>query len=1327
MARSADRLNALLADSMRQKGVDADSTFHQLELGPVPSMERPPAPSASDMVSSYHEGDYKSLVEQDQAETPDDESATVAGALEGQDGTLANRRGFTNRLRAIRDSSFGSMAATAYRRIGNLVEGTIARTFALPMYMDNAWMAYASTPSKRVGSVLGMPITHTDWAKVKDRVAEATLPEVQYNNYQQDQESTPVVEQLTDIQEASLAAEGQAKGAGIFGLLDREPQVIEGFKKMSTYQDAIVNRMFQGDEASYGAWLNDQNRVQRAGHLAGLAFFQTYVQPSSLLAANKQIGAAMALPFKAAGVVAQKTVVPLIKAAAEAAPEAVKAGVKGAVEGLGREATRLGSKEIFRRKYNIADLDANVTMAEARVQQLQEEFTLKQDPKVGEQLAQAHKRAADARLKLDNHTASIGMDPILMHAPRSNADIIADMELLDPDQRLSIRPSQYRALRARRAELAEKIMPQADVEKEMQRVGFKDWNDYLERMGAAHREIKSGTMAADPNLVGSLNPMVEDMRRVERMSEGAKQHLSVRGLSRDKIVSAAALLREPSATAHISQWTDFSNPAMVEQRLIGPDNAEDMAEALKHMAQGASPEHVFVYDTVIPEHDIIGRGQRPLWANNFWVGEDKAIWENGRKVLEGDEYWRGFAERGQPGLAKGAKVLNPFRVVNSAINRVWNDARQQMSAYGELPSFRLLKQAGGNHQTFTVAANEATRESTSKLLPEGVEVVNKALQAEDEFALEGMLRGMSADEKEVYLRERARWDYHADRLGMPPGKGIKQYVAAVIPRADLEAGNRVIELIAPGTNSTVGFRHLLPRLGEAGYVEGYHEIADVYHRLLFRKLIMEPAYAKALQIADVYAERGMMGQSAYTRRMVDSMRGVPQGISRLIDHNLGLRNGKPSNATERVAAAVGSTLYTAMLGFKSSYLFQQIGTAMNNMGAQLGVFGMVRGMMRLASPEGLALAEKSGVAGVARHVIESENGFVQRLYKAAGKYGGASSSEDAIRYLNQQSALGDLLQRAGKTWEQVVAEGRGHAYQAEAYDAVLNTQHLYGAQGRSPYWDHWLGRPMASLATQFSNFPGFAYKQTEMLGRMAAQDPGALVRYFALGGMMLRTMDQFHVDASRVVGLGYLQGGSGKGGWINSPSGNLIHEMQGVNEAMATDDPTKVKLAVDKVDAWVDSAIPFVSSLAAAYRQGTRSASMEVRGPGGSLDRSLAPEEKVPTMLGLPTREGRIARQVREQQTQAVKDWIFVRRDATERFIKMVDRGDFDKAQQYAQILAEHGIPLSPNMIEAQAQARYVGSVLRTQMKYSDVLSPELLDQINLMSQFPHEEPVEGQ
>jgi hypothetical protein len=312
-------------------------------------------------------------------------------------------------------------------------------------------------------------------------------------------------------------------------------------------------------------------------------------------------------------------------------------------------------------------------------------------------------------------------------------------------------------------------------------------------------------------------------------------------------------------------------------------------------------------------------------------------------------------------------------------------------------------------------------------------------------------------------------------------------------------------------------------------------------------------------------------------------------------------------------------------------------------------------------------------------------------------------------------------------WEQVVAEGRGHAYQAEAYDAVLNTQHLYGGQGRSPYWDHWLGRPLASLATQFSNFPGFAYKQTEMLERMAAQDPGALVRYFALGGMMLRTMDQFHIDASRVVGLGYLQGGSGKGGWINSPTGNLIHQMQGVNEAMATDDPSKVKLAVDQVDAWVDAAIPFVSSLAQAYRQGKRSADMEIRGKDGSLERSLEPAEKIPTMLGLPTSEGRVHRQIREQQTQAVKDWIFVRKDATERFIKMVDRGDWDGAQQYAQLLAEHGIPLSPNMIEAQAQARYVGSVLRTQMKYSDILSPELLDQINLMSQFPQDMQGEEQ
>jgi len=377
--------------------------------------------------------------------------------------------------------------------------------------------------------------------------------------------------------------------------------------------------------------------------------------------------------------------------------------------------------------------------------------------------------------------------------------------------------------------------------------------------------------------------------------------------------------------------------------------------------------------------------------------------------------------------------------------------------------------------------------------------------------------------------------------------------------------------------------------------------------------------------------------------------------------------------------------------------------------------------MRLGSKEGLELAQKSGVAGVARHVMESEGGFVQKFTKEYAKWGGVSSSEDAIRYLSHQTALGDLLQRSGKTWSQVVAEGRGHAYQAAAYDAVLATQHTYGGMGRSPYFDHWLGKPLSGLLLQFSQYPGFAYKQTEMLAKMAAQNPGALMRYFAIGGVLLRTLDQYHVDASRTVGMGYLQGGSGPGGLINSPTANMLHEMQGFNEALNSDDPAKVKLAGDRAGSWLTQALPGVSAIAKAHRQGKQSAEMEVRGQKGDFVRSLEPGEKIPTALGLPTVEGRIHRQIQEQQLQAARDWLSARKDGTERFIKRVDSGDLDGAVQLAEELANMGIPLSSSMLEAQTQARYVGRVLRTQLKYVDILPPELLDQINAMSQFPQE------
>ena len=1320
-----DRINRQYAKLLSKHGQNPDSTFHQLELGPAPSQDEilPAKTPADSLIAGYHEGSANELAN-DSGQLLDRDSVTTVGALDGEH--TAGRRMFWQKVRGL-GNDVGDALVTGRRRLGNFMELAVGPTFASLMRMDNAWMAYLSSPEKPIMKdgkpikVGGVELRYTDPKVAADRVWRAIAPDVYHSPLQTVyQESSDAAEKLTEIQDAGKREEKP----GMWAWLDQEPAVFENSKRSATYQDAIIQRVFGGDEAAYGAWYQDQNAPDQFFHNAGFGVLDGIAVPSMLIVGvGKWADKVFNWPFFAAGKAvakaASKTVVPAAAAVARKHPEMREGAM---------EVARIATQPLFKRRpADAADLGAIVVRREAQVQKLQEEYALNNSADLARKIAVAEKNAADARLKLANKTASLHQDPVLMRAPRAQATLVSEMAANDIDQRLNIRPSEYRKLRARRIDLANKIAPQAHVEEELKKVGFASWDDYLARMGNAHNAVKKGGIPSDPNLVAELNPIIEDMRRVERLPEEVKKHLSIRGLSRDKINSAAALMRNQADEVHPGEWADFTNPATLEQRLANADDPEVIGQALNDLTAGVSSEHVYVYDTVIPEYEILATGKRPVHANNIWIGNDNAIYENGQKVLQGDDYFNQFGDVALPG-PKGtkSKVFNIGRLVKRGINplrpigfmhRSVQDMRQPMSAWGELPTARVLERATENQHTWHIASNETMEKTFTGLSDESVAKIRDAMNADDEFALEGVLAKMSDKEKTAYRKERARIDHHGDRLQLQRGEPLKNHFAHVFPHADMEEGNRVLELMGVDPKEILGFNHLLHRTGAEGYVQNYRTAMDIYHRLYFRKTIMEPAYRQARAIADVYRSRGMTAQELYSRRLIDAHRGKPQGLSYLVEWGL-KQSGYNPKAADKAAATIGSLTYIGMLGGKLGYILENMTSGAIGIGAEHGALNTIRGALRLGTKQGRELAEKSGVLGQARHMMHGESGLVHKVIREAGKYSGASTSEDIIRSLAHSAALSDLVARSGKSWRQIVAEGKGHSFQAEAFISTLRTQHMYGQGGRSPYLDMWLGRRGSAFVTQFSQWPGYAYKQSEMLLRHVHENPSALLRYFAMGGLVLRAMEEKGIDAHRMTGMGYvMESDPSVAGLINSPEMNFMVEVQNINEAMAENDPEAMTKHTKRATDLVLDIIPGIGLAIRHNRAFNENRSGRAETAAGKGVRELEEGEGRLRQLGLPTQANRVANQIREQQQEQIKDWYYQRKIVTERFIDMVDNEDYDEAQRYAEKMTEMGFPLSQNLYQAKTQAQYIGAILNTQMKYKSILPPELLDRMNMEGQ----------
>lgn len=424
---------------------------------------------------------------------------------------------------------------------------------------------------------------------------------------------------------------------------------------------------------------------------------------------------------------------------------------------------------------------------------------------------------------------------------------------------------------------------------------------------------------------------------------------------------------------------------------------------------------------------------------------------------------------------------------------------------------------------------------------------------------------------------------------------IEDYIRHVFTIDQFKDGMRPIEYIGLPTKPEVFASHLMPRTGKEGYKHSMMLALELYNRAMHRKLIMEPLYNDIIQTGTEMAKKfDSPVLQTYANDFVDELRGKPSTQSKHIESWLNKNDKKGWQANDIDEALMGITglAWAGTLPMNPRYPIMQISTGVITTASRFGLWRTVKGIMKMATPEGQKIAKSVGLTKSYQQFFESNvfrnvNEFLSKRGYSFSPFGimSTAQTEFATRGITFHAAQDMLLTKYGfATREAAAAAGMLNRIDLESIIHTEAVNHMFGAAGRSPYLSRRLSRPVVTSATQFLSF---IPKQTEELAAQAMKNPGKIIEYLAFSGYYSWLLaHNTGIDVTNYVGAGYL---NLKPDQLTSPAVDLAGKFFNMANGWSSLDPDKAdKTTTEFLDAAKILLVPGGAGITTATRGAER-------------------------------------------------------------------------------------------------------------------------------------------
>lgn len=748
-----------------------------------------------------------------------------------------------------------------------------------------------------------------------------------------------------------------------------------------------------------------------------------------------------------------------------------------------------------------------------------------------------HKRLLEAKAELAAREAESAAPKVIPYlSPKRNPQTIYVPQRIMAPEELVVRQ-----------DLAEQAASVGDVEHALTKEGLGKIQDVVKKTDDVYVAAARGDVTAE---------QVDHLRALDRLPDAVKEHLDALGISSDRVLHAAAVARGESVPI-----TNLTSPeAAAARAFMGADDVEEAGRGLAHMRDGGDAADLTFHNVDALEHSVIqNNGADGIMLMDTPDYRSRRV-GGIREMSRRDALTHLLGRYVQPGLGVGSTHVDApalVKAVQGAGKRLAFGASRflplsastfapEVAAVHDLASknYHLYVNEGQNVLKRALSASglaERTKIGTyqavkgaEKQLDNVVEMLNTAVDpvTGTSSKLEQLIAKSPENQVQLYRSIRSYLDAQATRLKLDRGGAISGYFPHVFPEADRRVSQRALEFLGVNKKAFVSFFALKHRSGAEGWSRDLIHTMDLYNRGAARKIVMEPAYQRIVELTDAYKAAGRNQEANYANAFLLDARGMagPSLFSRAADV-MGTSPGT-RDKVEWVVTKATELFYKSLLGGNLNYGLQNMAGGTTNMLAEHGPFSLIQGLLQFATPEGRAMAERSGVYKQALHSLSHEttlsgktlssnlprsaNKALESAYNAMDV---GQRTEYLLRGLSVNTALGEQVRRSGKTWAEIKAAGLDEAFIKEAARITDRTQHVFGPTGRSPYLHTLLGHTGYQATIQLGTYP---YKQTEFILKSMSKDPGFIVRYLTYSGIMAHmAAETLGVATGPAVGFGY--------------------------------------------------------------------------------------------------------------------------------------------------------------------------------------------------------------
>jgi hypothetical protein len=440
------------------------------------------------------------------------------------------------------------------------------------------------------------------------------------------------------------------------------------------------------------------------------------------------------------------------------------------------------------------------------------------------------------------------------------------------------------------------------------------------------------------------------------------------------------------------------------------------------------------------------------------------------------------------------------------------------------------------------------------------------IEHSDPKAYKRIIDSLTPDERAAFKARKAAYDHGWDLLeeaGLVGGVGqpqrIHDYNHHIWRELDFEGGKVPPELEGQRLTGNVMFRGILAREGAEGFIRDAAITDRAYFAGLVRKLVWEPFYQRTLERSKLMPPQ-MRGKA---EAWVGRMKGKPSFMGSLLRNVKAQKMAQNTpmsraqlygiNSAEQIGALITHAMYRgALLGKQSFAILNLVTQGFINPAAAHGITRTMEGIGRHFSKSWRGLEPSETLLGGFRAIWDDipmggDRGIVSDITSSllnnpkTGRFFhlmrdtasdldnwlGPQMTEKINRGIGFQVGLGQAIERI----EQRLGRARGsirpeHLTDGsipaemvhEAYIHAVRTSDemnfLYGTWGTSPELRGFFGGRMMGATTMFMSYYG---KEMAFLYRQALKknNPGIILRYFAMVGLLERIGNQFNIDTSR--------------------------------------------------------------------------------------------------------------------------------------------------------------------------------------------------------------------